>query len=123
MNHNLSFFAVLLGLSYLNPITGQEQTSQVCAYQERPNPTAPSAQAWQRLKTTQVGWGSTDVRYKKEAPATNNIKNITLKAWRGERVQAQFTVSAPNGMENLHFEVGELRNTRNSQLAISEDAI
>lgn len=123
MNHNLSFFAVLLGLSYLNPITGQEQTSQVCAYQELPNPTAPSAQAWQRLKTTQVGWGSTDVRYKKEAPATNNIKNITLKAWRGERVQAQFTVSAPNGMENLHFEVGELRNTRNSQLAISEDAI
>ena len=38
-------------------------------------------------------------------------------------MQAQFTVSAPNGMENLHFEVGELRNTRNSQLAISEDAI
>lgn len=112
-------------LSFYNPIpvSGQCTSAYPYHYEEMTNPVAPNPASWQRLKNNRMGWGSTDHRYKKEEPATKLQDNLTLKAWRGERVQAQFIVSSLQGIENLKFSTEPLNNTRNSSLSIPSDAI
>lgn len=123
MKTKLFFISSIFGLSCFNLVSGQTSSNYPYIYQEMANPTASATQMWQKVKSNQIGWGSTDIRYKKEEPTTNNRKNITLKAWRGERVQGQFTVSSPNGIKNLSFLVDELRNTDNGTLIIPQESI
>lgn len=61
-----------------------------------PNPTPIQAKVWEKLKQPLVGWGSTDVRYKKEAPAEGKLQpKQRLKSWKGQRISAQIVISNP----------------------------
>jgi hypothetical protein len=40
----------------------------VLSYKELPNPKAADPNQWKAAKTLLIGWGSTDIRYPKEAP-------------------------------------------------------
>ena len=58
------------------------------AYQELPDPAAPSEKEWAAVTAPQVSWGTIDVRYAKhQLPALKKTTNTSLKGWRGERVQ------------------------------------
>lgn len=122
MKNTLSVAAALLGLTSFCPADAQDLSAFPYTYTEMANPASTDAQLWKNVKNNQIGWGSTDVRYNKELPVTTKAKNITLKAWRGEQVNAQFTVSTPNGLSGLNFKMGELRHTRNKNSVIPADA-
>lgn len=77
---------------------------------ELPNPVAADSRSWQRVTTVRAGWGSTDVRYKKEMPPAESeiTRNMSLTAWRGERVMAQAVVWTPTAAEGVTVEAGDL---------------
>lgn len=82
-------------------------------YTELPNPIATDPQKWTTIKGIQIGWGSTDVRYKKEEPATNLKLIQHLKAWKGERVSAQIALSNANKAIDISVEVSDLKQNKN----------
>ncbi len=85
------------------------------SYRELPNPVQTDLTQWDKVNTPKVSWGSTDVRYKKEVPPSVNIrKNLTLSAWKGERVCAQFVIWSSEEIKELNFSAGELRNGEES---------
>lgn len=85
------------------------------SYRELPNPVQTDLTQWDKVNTPKVSWGSTDVRYKKEVPPSVNIrKNLTLSAWKGERVCAQFVIWSGEEIKELNFSAGELRNGEES---------
>ncbi|WP_455673169.1 glycoside hydrolase domain-containing protein [Phocaeicola sp.] len=101
MKRLLILSAFLLSVGYLNA-----QTS----YQEAPNPVATNPALWTKVTAPQVSWGSTDMRYKKEEPASiaRQKKDISLTAWKGEKVSAQLVVWTPEALNNLSFIVSDL---------------
>ena len=94
---------VLAGLlSVALPLFAQ-QVDHECA-DPHPAPSAP----WQSVKQVELGWGTTDLRYQKnEIPALT--RKLELYAWRGERVNAQAVLLAPQAIKQLSFAVSDLR--------------
>lgn len=85
------------------------------SYRELPNPVQTDLTQWDKVNTPKVSWGSTDVRYKKEVPPSVDIrKNLTLSAWKGERVCAQFVIWSGEEIKELNFSAGDLRNGEES---------
>ena len=77
-----------------------------------PNPCDPAA--WNAVRTATFGWGNTDTRYSKTAPAQTSPKAIRLDAWKGERVSAQAVLSTPAAIGNVSIFAGELKCGRNT---------
>ena len=93
--------------------TGQSAYPQK-EYVELSNPIIANPADWNKVSGTNVRWGSTDVRYKKEVPPTvleSNTKQLI--AWRGERVAAQFVVWNKESLPNLNFEVSDFTSAKN----------
>lgn len=90
-------------------------------YRELPNPHAPEAAAWEKLRHPLVGWGSCDLRYAKQKPvkAPKMCSTLRLKGWRGERVAAQWYISTPDSLSDVHVEFSPLRQ-KNSKSLISK---
>lgn len=85
------------------------------SYRELPNPVQTDLTQWNKVNTPKVSWGSTDVRYKKEVPPSVDIKkNLTLSAWKGERVCAQFVIWSGEEIKELNFSAGDLRSGEES---------
>lgn len=95
----------------------------VDSFEELPNPVATQPEWWRGRKTYHAGWGSTDVRYEKERPASAKSlkKKIELHAWKGERVSAQWVVSAFEGPMDLTYEVSDLVHKKNSDSRMTAD--
>lgn len=73
-------------------------------------------EVWGAMKTpTEFSWGSIDVRYKKlDVPAIKKNSVIKLKAWRGEKVNAQALVWSRVGVDNLVVSTTDLKNGKYS---------
>lgn len=99
--------AFLLSINCLNAQTSTN-------YEEANNPIATNPSLWVKINAPQVSWGSTDVRYKKEEPApiSRLKKDISLTAWKGERVSAQLVVWTPEALNNLSFIVSDLTSDK-----------
>lgn len=123
MKYNKVIAAILLGIYCSIPGNAQSQqgvthsgqsTGQspfpLATYQELPNPAPTDPALWEKVKGTKVSWGSTDIRYKKEEPASTGSlkKEIVLTAWKGERVASQFVVWGDQALDRLSFSVSEL---------------
>lgn len=101
----------LEGRTYSGQPTGQKPFP-ITSYKELPNPVSPNANDWKKVKDLTVSWGSTDVRYKKEAPAIGVGKSITLTAWKGERIAAQFLVSTNKPLNRLTYSISNLVSSK-----------
>lgn len=56
-------------------------------------------------------WGTTDVRYKKlDVPDVKQASTLRLKAWKGERVNAQAVLWTQKDLEGAEMTVSELKN-------------
>lgn len=56
-------------------------------------------------------WGTTDVRYKKlDVPDVKATGTLRLKAWKGERVNAQAVLWTQKDLEGVEMTVSELKN-------------
>src|SRR5699024_2915547 len=101
--------------------TGQNP-SAVESFDERPNPMSTQPEWWTGKKSHLAGWGSKDIRYKKERPAEARSlnKKIELYAWKGERVSAQWVVSAFDEPLRLTYEVSDLIHKKDRRTKISD---
>ena len=71
--------AMLLSLTSMRA----QQVSEI--YEELPNPVATDASKWARVTNPIIAWGSTDVRYNKELPASvTPVPTMNLTGWMGE---------------------------------------
>ena len=78
-------------------------------YQELPNPVATDASRWAKVTAPKVVWGSTDVRYNKELPASvTPVGVMNLTAWMGEKVSAQFVISTNRDLKNVSVSVSDI---------------
>ena len=71
-----------------------------------------SDEVWDQLKVaTQLSWGTTDIRYKKlDIPDVQKTTRIQLKAWKGERVNAQAVLWTKADLEEATITVSELKS-------------
>ncbi|MDO4228254.1 MAG: DUF6067 family protein [Capnocytophaga sp.] len=79
-------------------------------YIELPNPISTDIQKWKNHKGIQIGWGSTDIRYKKEEPASDLKPSKRLKAWKGERVSAQIALSNTDKNTEISIEISDFKS-------------
>ena len=103
---------ILLSVLLLSVITLNAQKKET--YRELANPVTTNPAQRAKVKTTQVSWGSTDSRYKKEEPApiSRIQKSMKLTAWKGEKVSAQFVVWSTQDVNHLSFVISDLRSSK-----------
>ncbi len=112
------------GITHSGQKTGQTPYPATI-YTELPNPVATDLKAWEGIQENKVSWGSTDIRYKKEVPMPQDHfqPTIHLRAWRGERVSAQWVVSASEDPVKLAYSVSDLVHQKDSRHKISQQHI
>lgn len=99
-----------------NP-TGQPKFP-IDTYKELPDPAKTSEKEWETVRTAQVSWGTTDIRYAKhQPPALKNQKNISLKGWRGERVNAQAVVWTGAELKDLSLGFTDFKDKNGNSLS------
>ena len=82
-----------------------------------PDPTAPSDKEWVAVTSTQVSWGTTDVRYSKhQLPQLKKQRTVSLKGWRGERVNAQAVVWTGVELKDLNCSFGDFKDKKGNVL-------
>lgn len=105
----------LLVLSMMSTTVWAQQP--ITVYNELPNPKTATAE-WQSVQNNVISWGSTDVRYKKEAPFSGSVVTaITQTAWRGERISQQLVVSAATPINQLRIELSDLQSSKGSTIS------
>ncbi len=85
------------------------------AYQELPDPKPVQQESWNVLKPgVYVSFASTDLRYdKRNAPPIYPLQTKwQTKAWKGEKVHAQFLVWCTRNLEQLSFEWSKLEDDK-----------
>ena len=93
------------------------------SYRELSNPIQTDLRLWEKVAGVKLSWGSTDVRYKKELPGAEElVTEKRLVAWRGERVAAQFLVWTGRDVNELSYEVTDLKQD-DEQLVIGKDRV
>lgn len=113
------FQAVPLGVTQCGTPTGQIQFP-LRSYVELPDPTPVSTKAWEPIRSTQVSWGTTDVRYAKHVvPQLKQQTTTTLKGWRGERVNAQAVVWTGTDVHSLNYDFTKFKNSKGDVLPAS----
>lgn len=68
--------------------------------------------AWAKLaQPTQLSWASIDTRYRRlDIPKVKQQNMVSLKAWRGERVNAQALLWTNVDLDDVQITVGDLRS-------------
>lgn len=90
------------------------------SYHELPDPKPASMQEWAAVKSPQVRWGSTDVRYAKHAvPVLPSQQSITLEGWRGEKLNAQAVVCTPTDLNELTYAFSDFKSSSGEVLPAS----
>ena len=85
----------------------------VNSYIELPDPVQPSAQEWVAVKSPHTSWGTTDVHYAKHTvPGLKQQNTLRLRAWRGERVNAQAVVWTGREVKELNCSLTDLKNNK-----------
>lgn len=99
------------GVTHSGQKTGQP-AFPVQRYTELPNPTPTPTELWDQHKKTVVGWGQTDIRYEKERPVWEDAVSdqLRLKAWKGEKLSAQWVVSAGKKDLDLSMDITDLKD-------------
>ena len=104
------------GVTQCGTPTGQPKFP-LGTYQELPDLATPSEKEWAAVTAAQVSWGTTDTRYAKhQLPSLKNQKNISLKGWRGERVNAQAVVSTGTELQDLNFSFSDFKDKKGNML-------
>lgn len=80
---------------------------------EPADPKPAPMEAWQGVNKLDFGWGSTDIRYQRNA-VPKLEKSVSLYAWKGERVNAQAVLMAPKAIGSLTVKVSDLKSGKNT---------
>ena len=99
----LSIACILLASSFAY---GQKTVVEM----DDPNPVP--VEVWNGVKDLGFGWGSIDLRYKKDDVPTL-AKTLSLYGWRGERVNAQAVLVAPKAVDSFKITASDLKSGKN----------
>lgn len=114
----LSILSFLLVSLYSVAQNAPSNSQTIINYAELDNPAPTDAALWnQSVKTINAGWGSTNVRYRKELPYST-APEAHLEGWKGERVAAQFVVSNNQEDFNLSYDIAPLKHERTGKYRI-----
>ena len=110
------------GITHSGQRTGQP-AFPVESYTELPNPTATPVDLWKEHNRSVLGWGNTYTRYKKEQPVAEDslTEHLQLKAWKGEKLSAQWLVSAGKKELELSVVVSDLKQKGSGELIPKEN--
>ncbi|NKI27731.1 DUF4091 domain-containing protein [Arenibacter sp. 6A1] len=120
------FISIIISPLYSqDTVANLTQEDPVERYEELPNPIAVNPNKWGAAPSTMVAWGSTDVRYNKEEPATaiEDSKTLSLTGWKGEQVSAQFVISNKKGAKDFSYTIGDLVHVSDKKQRITSDNI
>ena len=120
-NHILT----LLIFNFVSVILFVQSSNPLSTYTELPNPKVTNTALWTSQPDVAVAWGNTDTRYTKQNPSGIPLENktISLTAWKGERVSAQFVVSNKTGTNTLSYSIGDFINLNDENLRITSDNV
>lgn len=88
----------------------------LASYTELPDHQLPDAKAWATVKTANAAWGNTNTRYNKAETPKQTTNSLSLKAWRGEKVNAQAVVYTPTPIEKLNYSVSQFKGPKGENL-------
>lgn len=109
------------GITQSGTPTGQPKFP-LLSYQELPDPATPLEKDWVSVTGAKASWGSTDTRYAKhELPRMKQQMSISLKGWRGERVNAQALVWTGVELKDLKMNVTDFKNKKG--VSLPENAV
>ena len=99
------------------------QLTSAPVYPEKPNPKSGDKAKWEGMKPNLfVGFGSADVRYKKEeVPGISLEQTWKTKGWKGEIVHTQFLIATTRPLQQVRLEWNELKSNAGNR--ISRDSI
>ena len=104
------------GVTQCGVPTGQPKFP-LLTYQELPDPTAPSDKELVAMTSTNVSWGTTDTRYAQhQLLQSKKQQTVSLKGWRGERVNALAVVWIGVELKDLTFSVGDFKDIKGNVL-------
>ena len=105
MKTTMKRISVILGALCL---TGILSVSGQVSNAEPADPHPGDQSGWLSQKTTKVGWGSVDVRYR-QCQWPEFAKEPVLHGWKGEHVCAQAVIAAPKAIGEVKVEVSDLK--------------
>ena len=116
---------ILLIFNFVSVILFAQSSYPLYTYNELPNPKVTNTALWTSQPDVAVAWGNTDTRYTKQNPSGIPLENktISLTAWKGERVSAQFVVSNKTGTNTLSYSIGDFINQNDENLRITSDNV
>jgi hypothetical protein len=81
-------------------------------YEEMPNPKSTDVKEWAKLvKNVNVSFADDNVRYPKEVvPQLTIKKQWNATAWKGEKVHTQILVWTKKNIDNVSFQLKNLKN-------------
>ncbi len=80
-------------------------------WSEPADPQGDNLAAWTSVSGTHASVGSIDVRYLRNEPYTGAVaQEASLVGWRGEKLSAQLVVWTADGLDDLRYEVSDLRS-------------
>ena len=104
------------GVTQCGTPTGQPKFP-LGTYQELPDLATPSEKEWAAVTAAQFSCVSPYTRYAKhQLPSLKNQKNISLKGWRGERVNAQAVVWTGTELQDLNFSFSDFKDKKGNML-------
>lgn len=89
------------------------------SYTELPDHQLPDAKAWATVKTANAAWGNTNTRYSKTQMPKQTTGSLSLKAWRGEKVNAQAVVYTPTPIEQLSYSISQFKGPKGETLPVN----
>ncbi|MCD8194618.1 MAG: DUF4091 domain-containing protein [Tannerellaceae bacterium] len=93
-----------INTNHLPPPSDYEELTDTKPYDSR--------EVWDKqVKTPRFSWASTDVRYpKRNIPQVGKSNHLKVKAWKGERVNAQALLWTNKPLEQATIQVSDLRS-------------
>lgn len=86
-------------------------------YWELPNPARTPAEEWSKVTSeVNVSFASDNVRYPKERVPSVASKEVTIKAWKGEKIHTQILVWAKSTIHELYCQTEDLSDEKGHRI-------
>ena len=102
MTHTIRLALSIASLFLSTTLMGQPNDTELT------DPHPGDQSAWQSLQDIRVGWGSIDQRYRRSS-VPQVTRQLSLRAWRGEHVNAQALVAVPRQATQISFDITDFK--------------
>jgi hypothetical protein len=113
----LIFISLLMMSSYLMAQDMSYSKPGSNLYFELPNPARTPVEEWSKVKTDiNVSFASDNVRYPKEKVPAVSSKELTIRAWKGEKVHTQILVWTKKTIHDITCQSGDLSDEKGHKI-------